>query len=199
VEFETKTGSAFVEVANGKKVECSEIDTKGKVISEVKAVALTLYVGCKTTAFIFEGTCTSAGAPSGDVHVPHDSILLGSASGTEMIPAVLLQATNAETGEPTGVKAACEVAGQRAEVSLHGAQVCLIKNAPNKIEVEVSCEQGTKAGEAKDKFFWDSSESGVENTLKASSTGAEEFENIEAVIVGNGQGRGKSGTIQIET
>jgi len=192
--FEGKqTTPAELETSNGKKVECKTVTAKGKVTSEIKGETLLEFGECKTTAFIFEGPCTSAGSSSGKIHIPTLLILLGSDENPEvnMNPAVLLKP------DPS-VVFKCEVAGQSATLTVTGSVICLVKNAANKTEIELLCEKGTKSGEQKDKKFWDIGETNQEDTLRTSSTGAEEFTNLESNQLGNGLLKGVGTTIQLE-
>jgi hypothetical protein len=192
--FEGKqTTETELETSTGKRIPCKTATAKGKITSEIKGEALLELGECKTTAFIFEGPCTSAGSSSGKIHIPTLLILLGSDENPEvnMNPALLLKIES-----PVVFK--CEVAGQSATLTVTGSLICLVKNAANKTEIERLCEKGAKSGEQKDKKFWDIGETNQEDTLRTSSTGAEEFTNLESNILGNALFKGVGTTIQIE-
>jgi hypothetical protein len=185
------SGTTHLETSNGEQVECKKATTKGKITSEIKGETLLEFQECKTTVFIFEGECTSAGSTKGKIHIPDLLILLGSDESPAMNPAVLLK-------PESPVVFTCEVAGQKATLTVKGSVICLVKNAANKTEIELKCEKGANAGEQKDKKFWDAGETNQEDTLRTSSTGAKEFTELESNQVGEGLLKGVGTTIQIE-
>jgi len=149
---------------------------KGEVTRETKGQALVLFDGCEITVF-GEGACTTTGSEPGSIEIPVMLILLGGDENptTKMNPAVLLKPEEAE-------KFTCTIANERAEFSMTGSLICLVKD-----------------GEQKDKLFWDSTQTGTENVLRTTVTGAIKFENEETDLQGSATLTSTGGSIiQVE-
>jgi hypothetical protein len=193
--FEGKsTATVILEFSGGSKFECrSLVIKKGEVTRETKGQALVLFDGCEITVF-GEGACTTTGSEPGSIEIPVMLILLGGDENptTKMNPAVLLKPEEAE-------KFTCTIANERAEFSMTGSLICLVKDTSDKEEINLDCEKGAKDGEQKDKLFWDSTQTGTENVLRTTVTGAIKFENEETDLQGSATLTSTGGSIiQVE-